>query len=105
LGWVRGALCDHGCFYEHLKPFYGANVTAIVGGYEGIPTGMIMDWGDQAIAQCFFTPGIRIANSFGEPIHGYSYRHSLKVMPLSKVDPVLISEVLSDLSAVAAKGK
>jgi predicted DNA-binding WGR domain protein len=105
LGWVRGTLCDHGCFYEHLKPFYGANVTAIVGGYEGIPTGMIVDWDDQAIAQCFFTPGIRTANSFGEPIHWHTYRHPLEIMPLSEVDPVLISEVLSDLSAVAAKGK
>jgi len=106
LGWVRSALCDHGCFYEHLKPFYSANVTAVVGEYDGgIPTGMIGDWDYPAITQCFFIPGIHTADSFGHPIHWYTLWHPLERMPLSEVDPVLISEVISDLSAVAAKGK
>jgi predicted DNA-binding WGR domain protein len=103
LGWVRGALCDHGCFYEHLKPFYHKNITAIVGGYDGIATGMVGDWGEQTIPECFFVLGRHTAKTLGNPVHWL--QQPLKKVSLSQVYPLLISEVLRDLYTVKTKGK
>jgi hypothetical protein len=95
LGWTRAIPRDHGWFYEHSKPFYGSEVTAIVQ-YEGVMVGEIMTSEDQRIEHCFFVPGIYT------PI-GY-HDHKERV-PLGQIDPVAISEVLNDLTAVAAKAR
>src|SRR3989442_628299 len=57
LGWTRAISQDHGWFYEHSKPFYGSEVTAIVQ-YEGVMVGEVVTSEDQRIEHCFFLPGI-----------------------------------------------
>ena len=94
LGWARGIPEDGGVFYEHTKPYYSAGVTAVVQ-YEGVPVGYMVDWEDQHVDTCFFLKGIYTPEMY--PDHK-------KKLPLGKVDPLVISEVLADLSTVAAKG-
>ena len=94
-GWTRGVPQDAGIFYEHSKPFFSASVTAIVQ-YPGVPIGYMEGWEDQKIERCFFIPGVYKANIY--PDHKRTVR-------LGEVDPVVISEVLRDLTVVASKGK
>jgi hypothetical protein len=56
LGWERGIPQDGGVFFEHSKPFYGANVTAVVE-YDGVPVGYMEGWDDQHVTRCFFVRG------------------------------------------------
>jgi hypothetical protein len=95
LDWQRGLPEDGGVFYSHSKPFYGANITAVVQ-YEGVPVGYMEGWDDQSIEKCFFIPGIWKPDW---------YTDHKNLIPLGEVDPVVISEVLSDLSGIAAKAK
>lgn len=95
LGWNRGIPEDGGVFHEHSKPFYGAGVTAIVQ-YPGVPIGYMEGWEDQTIERCFFLPGTYMPRDYPD--------HKRRVK-LGKVDPVVISEVLRDLTALASKGK
>jgi predicted DNA-binding WGR domain protein len=94
-GWARGVPQDGGVFCEHSKPFYGANVTAIVQ-YYGVPVGYMEGWEDQSIERCFFLKGIYTPQMY--PDHK-------KAIGLHTVDPIVISEVLQDLTAIAAKAK
>jgi hypothetical protein len=94
-GWVRGIPEDGGVFSEHSKPFYGANITAIVQ-YYGVPVGYMEGWEDQAIESCFFLEGIYTPQMY--PDHK-------QAIALGKIDPVVISEVLQDLTAIAAKAQ
>jgi len=96
LGWERAIPADAGGFSEHSKPFYGSNVTAIVSYEEGVAVGWITDAPDQRLTSCFFLPGIYTPKMY--PDHK-------KSLPLSEVHEVVISEVLTDLSSIAAKGK
>src|SRR5262249_29537535 len=95
LDWMRGIPEDGGCFSEHVKPFYGANVTAILEYADGVPVGYMEGWDDQVLEHCYFPPGIYI------PV---IYPGRRDQVPLGRVDPVVISEVLSDLALVASKG-
>jgi predicted DNA-binding WGR domain protein len=95
LNWVRGIPQDAGIFYEHSKPFYGANITAVAQYEEGVPVGYMEGWDDQRLTSCFFVPAIYTPTSYP--------KHS-DALPLGKVDPVVISEVLRDLTLVASKG-
>jgi len=95
LGWARGIPQDAGIYSEHSKPFYGANATAIVQ-YQGIPIGYMEGWEDQVMECCFFVPGI-----YTPAI----YQDHKKKLILGTIDPVAISEVLRDLSIIAAKAK
>jgi hypothetical protein len=90
---VRGIPQDAGVFYEHSKPFYGANITAIVQ-YQGVPIGYMDGWDDQSIECCFFLDGIYTPEMY--PNHN-------KAIKLGDVDAVVISEVLQDLTTIAAK--
>ena len=94
-GWNRGVPQDAGLFYEHSKPFEGANVTAVIQ-YDGIPIGGMVDWDDQEVQKCFFVPGLYTPEMY--PDHK-------NAIPLGQVDPVVISEVLGTLAAIASKGK
>lgn len=96
LGWTRGALGDHGDFYEHVKYFESADVTAVIMYEDGIMVGSMVDSADQKLTLSCFLPGLYKPKSF--PSHA-------KGIALGKVDPVVLSEVLTDLTAVAAKGK
>jgi hypothetical protein len=95
LGWTRALSQDHGWFYEHTKPFEGAGVTAVVQ-YMGVMVGEIATSADQRIEACFFVPVIYT------PI---AYHEHKERVPLQEVDPVAITEVLSDLATLAAKAK
>ena len=95
-GWVRGGGMDAGLFDEHSKPFPGSGVTAVVQ-YEGVVGyGYIDPNSSIAFKQCYFVSGVRGPSG---------YAHKEKTLPLGEVDPVAVSEVLSDLSALAAKAK
>jgi hypothetical protein len=94
-GWARGIPEDAGIFHQHSKAFDGAKVTAVIE-YEGIPIGAMVDWDDQEVEKCYFIPGIHSPRAYPDyknPIH------------LGQVDPVVISEVLGTLGALAAKSK
>ena len=96
MGWVRGYGMDGGGFDEHSKPFPGSNATAVVH-YDGsVGFGYIDPDETLKFDGCYFVEGIR--NPSG-------YAHGEKSMQLGKVDPVAVSEVLSDLSTLAAKAK
>jgi predicted DNA-binding WGR domain protein len=95
LGWSRGTGMDGGGFDEHSKPFPAAQVTAVVH-YEGnVGFGYIDPNETLKITTCYFVKGIR-------PPSGYMEKE--KHVPLKDIDPVAISEVLTDLSALASKG-
>jgi predicted DNA-binding WGR domain protein len=94
-GWSRGEAADGGMFTEHYKYFQGADVTAYAT-YEGIGMQWIMDSPDQAIESCFFEPG--------KPTKEW-YRDAKGAMPLDKVDPVVVSEVLRLLTALTSKAE
>ncbi len=94
-GWTRGMPLDGGMFVEHTKPFYSADVTAVIQ-YPGVPVGYMDGWDDQKIESCFFIPGIYRPEYYAE--------HKNRVQ-LGKVDPVVISEVLRDLTVLASKAK
>jgi predicted DNA-binding WGR domain protein len=95
-GWTRGYVEDGGVYYEHSRQFPFAGVTAVVQ-YQGVAIGYYSgDWDDQSIEKCFFVPG-----SYSPD---YYPKHE-KLLPLGEVDPVVISEVLAVLNAIAAKGK
>lgn len=96
LGWVRGMPEDGGVFWEHSKPFYGANVTAILNYQDGIPIGYMEGWDDQELEGCFFVPGIYDPRTYAD--------HSKKLL-LGEIDPVVMSEVLADLTVLASKAK
>ncbi len=96
LGWVRGTPMDAGVFDEHSKPFEAAGVTAVLTYHDGVPVGYIDDWDDQTLGACVFVRGITGPS-------GYRGYQDLDTVPPGEVDPVVISEVLSDLSIVAAK--
>ncbi len=97
-GWIRGAPMDAGVFAEHIKVFPGADVTAVAT-YEGVPVGYMEGWEDQEIETCFFLRGTKHQTGY------MSHARNQNVLKLAKVDPVVLSETLRDLTLIAAKGK
>ncbi len=95
-GWIRDAPGDGGGFHGHSKPFYQANVTAVVQYQEGVGVGQIVDSPDQQIEYVAFVPGI-------QEMHWWP-RHKDRVL-LREVDPLVISEVLNDMLMLVAKAK
>ena len=97
LGWVRGQAMDGGCFDEHSKQFPGGDVTAVVG-YEGsVGMGFIDPNELLTIQNVQFVSGMR-------PPSGYGWDKE-KVLKLGDVPPVVMSEVIADVTSLAAKGK
>jgi hypothetical protein len=95
-GWARGMAMDAGCFDEHSKPFPAADVTAVVH-YEGtVGMGYIDPNELLTLKTCYFVAGQRRPS-------GYAFKE--KTLQLGGVDPVAVSEVLTDLTALAAKAK
>ena len=92
-GWNRGNAEDNGIFDEHSKPFEGANVTAVIQ-YDGIIIGDMLESEDQEVQKCFFVPGLFPPKMY--PDHK-------NAIPLGQVDPVVISEVLGTLTAIAPR--
>jgi hypothetical protein len=97
LGWARGMAMDAGCFDEHSKQFPGSGVTAVVN-YEGtVGMGYIDPNETLTIQHVQFVQGMR-------PPSGYGWNKD-KVLKLRDVPPVVMSEVIADLTGLAAKGK
>jgi predicted DNA-binding WGR domain protein len=95
-GWTRGTPMDAGVFDEHSKPFDSADVTAVVQYETGVPVGYMEGWEDQTLTRCYFVPGTSAPTG---------YRWDAPMAPLGTVDPVVVSEVLADLTAITAKGR
>jgi hypothetical protein len=85
---------DGGMYCEHSKQFPGADVTAVLTYEDGIPIGYLEGTDDQKLSACFFVPGLREPNSYGE--------HETEI-PLGRVDVVAVGEVLADLALLAEK--
>jgi hypothetical protein len=97
LGWYRGDTSNHGVINEHYKPYPSANVSALIQYETGVGMGMMQQWDDQEITHCLFLEGTY------KPV-AYQLDHK-ECVPLGEVDPVVISEVLGDLTTVAEKAK
>jgi hypothetical protein len=90
-GWTRGSAGDGGSFREHYKHFPACGVTAFVE-YDGyVSYGYIDPNGSIMLENCYFVSGSK------------SYSYKAGKMKLSDVDPVAVSEVLNELSTLAAK--
>lgn len=94
LGWWRGPAEDGGVYHWHYKHFYEHNISAVVTYDPGIPMQMMQDWDDQSLESCFFVPVIF-----------KGYWQPAQPMPLGKVPPIIISEVLYDLHTLTSHGK
>jgi predicted DNA-binding WGR domain protein len=97
LGWRRSTPADAGGYDNHGKEFAEAGVTAIIQ-YEPLYVGTSLAELDPVpINACYFVVG------------GYdreTWRNDEgKRIVLSKIGPLILSEVLSDLQAVASKGE
>ena len=87
---------DGGCFDEHSKQFPAANVTAVVN-YEGTVAMGYIDPNETLIIQdVVFVAGMRAPSGYGEDLN--------KALKLSDVSPVVLSEVMADLTALSVKG-
>jgi hypothetical protein len=97
LGWIRGVAADAGCFDEHAKAFYGAGVTAVINYSPSVNAGFIADSDDQTIDALYFIPKLYTPTDWWP-------EHKDRV-PWKSIDPTIVSEVLSDLTAVVSKVK
>ncbi len=84
-GWVHGEPQDAGYVGYHHKPFFSANVTAIVE-HNGYPIGGLEYADPQKIERVFFVLGVDDEG-----------RSKPKRLKLGAVDPKAVSEVLYDL--------
>jgi predicted DNA-binding WGR domain protein len=99
LGWTRGQPQDNGQVNGHSKYFPSADLSAVIIFEDGFPVGYREGWEDQKIADIYFAPGqYRVT-------WGRSRHKKEEVIELNKLDPVIASEVLSDLNGLAEKGK
>jgi hypothetical protein len=57
-----------------------------------------VNWDDRVVRKCFFVPGLHMPSNSPE-------RLTDRALSLGKLDPVVISEVLGTLGALASKGK
>ena len=105
LNWQRGALHDHGDYSLHFKYFPAADLTAVVGDYDEVfvDLSVVIGSGLDTIDGCCFLRGMHNALC-DYPIHTWMPENTQRI-PLGEVDPIIISEVLSDLITVAAKAQ
>jgi len=105
-GWQRGALHDHGDYSLHFKYFPAANITAVVGEYEEVfvDLSFTIGSGKESIDRCCFLRGLH-NNLYDYPGQSWMQEVNAQRIPLGQVDSVIISEVLKDLSAIAAKAE
>lgn len=95
-GWRRGVPEDAGCFYSHSKFFPGAGV-CVLATYQGVSVGYMMDSEPQSVESCFFF------KADSDRVDIYFDARKINKIPLGKVDPIVISEVLHDLVLISAK--
>jgi hypothetical protein len=95
-GWQRGDVLDGGVFSDYHKHFPGANVTAVIDLEPGLYAGMLAESEEQTVRHCCFLSGLAAP---------YWRRDRPDELVLGDVDPVVLSEVLTDLGVLASKGK
>jgi hypothetical protein len=97
-GWQRGPLHDHGDYHEHYKHFASAGVTAMTE-YDGALWVQIIAGSDKVgIKSCTFWARQAVPDWLGR-------RDNTKALKLADVDPVVLSEVLADLTFLASKAE
>jgi len=95
-GWMRSTSDIDGNVGEHTKTFYGADVTAVAQYDPGYYIGDTAGSDDQRVSDVFFIPQVYRPNG---------WPRSQERIPLSQVDPIVISEVLGDLISVIEKAR
>jgi hypothetical protein len=95
LGWTRGVPQDAGVVHEHFKSFPAARLTAVLGYQIGIPVGFLQGWEDQQLEGVYFVKA--------SAKRGWGERN--EAVPLDKVNPVAVSEVLADLTFLTSKAE
>jgi len=95
-GWERGAAMDGGMYYSHAKYYPFADVTALVR-YDGVAMGY-WDMNHQGVNECFFLKG-------NQGAEGYKEYKEEQMMTLQDVPPVVLSETLRTLIAIASKAE
>ncbi|MBL4845846.1 MAG: DUF4132 domain-containing protein [Planctomycetes bacterium] len=92
-GWQRGEAQDAGLVNEHVKHFEAANVTAILQ-HEGISVAGYDGWDRAEVERCLFLRGV-------VGLWDCTWVTPEAGLALGEVDPVVLSEVLRDLSRLA----
>jgi hypothetical protein len=103
LGWQRGLPEDAGVVHFHTRAFPGAGVTAVVEYEMGVPVGYMEGWEDQRLARIYFLPYVLGGGPTWGAYNIGKYPQQKDAVPLSGVDAVVVSEVLSDLSGIVAR--
>ncbi len=94
-GWQRGQVDkDTLMFYGHVKSFPRVGVTAKIE-YDGIEVNLYQAISPKILG-CFFVPGLYDSAEQVQPE---------AALPLGQVDPVVVSEVLRDLTTVSGRAK
>jgi predicted DNA-binding WGR domain protein len=96
--WQRGRLHDHGDFDLYYKQFPSGDVTAAVHLDPGLWAGQIAMEMDIQLTRCVFLRGQVVPD-------WWTVGKEKNELPLKDVDPVVLSEVLGDLTTVASKAK
>ncbi|MGO8673932.1 MAG: DUF4132 domain-containing protein [Capsulimonadaceae bacterium] len=89
-GWRRGPEGDGRRISSHWKPFARAEMSAVVT-YDAVSLLDRSQWHNIAPKTCYFAPGI-----------DWSSRIPAQSIPLVLVPPILISEVLADLTSLTS---
>jgi hypothetical protein len=97
-GWQRGPLQDHGDFSEHFKHFPSADLSAMTEYDDALWASNIAQAGNVGIKSCTFWKGQITPN-------WHWRRDKPKPLTLGEVDPVVLSEVLTDLTFLASKAE
>jgi predicted DNA-binding WGR domain protein len=99
-GWQRGQVQDHGDFHEHVKHFPSANLTAVTQ-YDGdLWVSNIADPVKLGVKSCTFWEGLFVTD-----FDWHQRVKKNKPLKLNEVDPVVLSEVLADLTFLATKAE
>jgi Domain of unknown function (DUF4132) len=101
LGWQRSGLHDHGDYSAHSKYFAAAQVTAIVGDYEEVFVSLIDLDVAESIDGCCFVAGEW--KGWDYPAGRWGNQEKTKLLKLSEVSPIVLSEVLTDLNQLMSK--
>jgi predicted DNA-binding WGR domain protein len=97
--WERFQTIDGGMYIGHFKYFSGKNITAALT-YNGIYSGDPKYGEAQKIEQVFFLEG-----NVGKDLSYGTYGRNFNEIAYDNVDPIVLSEIYTDLSILAAKGK
>lgn len=102
-GWLKGVIHDNGDYSLHYKYFSKANITAVVGEYECMHIAQSSISGHEALDGCCFLVGEHKPYEYPAPGSWYDRQVKADRLSLGEVDPLTLSEVLRDLTAIAAQ--